>query len=126
MSPLVLQPTLPDTSYRPGEIAINSWSMQSLGVPLVTSQSVPTSNNYVTPNLAVFVPFWVPEPVVITKMGWGNGTAVAGNIDVGISDESGNRLVSAGSTAQSGTSALQVVDAVARVQKLRHLAHAQD
>ena len=111
MSPLVLQPLSPDTSYRPGGIAINPWSMQSLGVPLcVCGQFGPATNNYVTANLAVFIPFSVPEPVVITKMGWGNGAAVTGNIDVGIYDESGNRLVSAGSTAQSGTSTLQVVD----------------
>jgi hypothetical protein len=39
-----------------------------------------------------------------------NGTVVTGNIDVGIYDASGNRLVSAGSTVQAGTSAIQIFD----------------
>jgi hypothetical protein len=43
-------------------------------------------------------------------MGWGNGAAVAGNLDVAIYKPDGTRLVSAGSTAQSGTTTLQVVD----------------
>ena len=111
MSPLVVSPTLPDTSYRPGEIVIFPWSVQSLGIPLsALNFGVPASNNFVTANLAVFVPFWVPEPVVITKIGWANGAAVAGNLDAGIYDESGVRLVSTGSQAQSGTSTLQIVD----------------
>jgi hypothetical protein len=101
----------PEYRDRPGEITINPWSYQSLGVPLLSmGLGVPASNNFVTANLAIFVPFWVPETVVIYKMGWGNGTAVAGNIDVGIYDEAGVRLVSTGTTAQSGTSVVQVVD----------------
>jgi hypothetical protein len=111
MSPLVVSPTLPDTSYRPGEITINPWSMQSLGVALASMALLaPQPQNYAAANLAVFVPFWVPEPIVITKMGWGNGAAVAGNLDAGVYDENGNLLISTGSTAQAGTSTIQVVD----------------
>ena len=102
---------VPPILARPGEVGITPWSYQSLGVPVsVMGFAAPTSTNYITANLALFVPFWVPEAVPITKLGWMNGAAVAGNIDVGIYDESANRLVSAGSTAQSGTSRLQVVD----------------
>jgi hypothetical protein len=36
-----------------------------------------------------------------------NGSAVSGNFDLGIYDAAGTRLVSIGSTAQSGTTALQ-------------------
>jgi hypothetical protein len=106
------QSVFPDfTLGRPGEITISPWSAQSLGVPLVAlGLGAPGSQNFVTANLAVFIPFGVPEPVVITKMGWVNGAAVAGNIDCGIYNEAGTRLVSAGSTAQSGTSVLQIVD----------------
>jgi hypothetical protein len=101
----------PEHADRPGEITISPWSYQSLGPALwVMNQVTPATNNFVTANLAVFVPFWVPEPVVIYKMGWGNGAAVAGNIDVGIYDEAATRLVSSGTTAQSGTATLQVVD----------------
>jgi hypothetical protein len=58
----------------------------------------------------VFVPFTVPEAVTITKMGWGNGSAVAGNLDIGLFQEDGTLIVAAGSTAQAGTSRIQVVD----------------
>jgi hypothetical protein len=58
----------------------------------------------------VFIPFTVPEPCTVYKMGWGNGAAVAGNLDAGIYKPDGTRLVSTGSTAQSGTTTLQVVD----------------
>jgi hypothetical protein len=101
---------VPPILARPGEIAINPWSYQSLGIPLYGIANTPASANYVTVNLALFVPFWVPETVTITKLGWMNGSAVAGNIDVGIYSEAAARLVSTGSTAQSGTSRLQVVD----------------
>jgi hypothetical protein len=101
---------LPDYQ-RPGEITINPWSYQSLGPALFAmTLGTPASQNFVTANLAVFIPFWVPEPVVITKMGWGNGAAVAGNIDVGIYSEAGTRLVSSGTTAQSGTTVMQIVN----------------
>lgn len=39
-----------------------------------------------------------------------NGTAVSGNVDIGIYDESGTRLVSSGSVAQTGTSVIQIFD----------------
>jgi hypothetical protein len=103
--------TFPHFAARPGEITITPWSTQSLGTALVsTGQSVPASVNYVTANLAVFVPFWVPDTVVLTKMGLGNGAAVAGNVDLGVYDEAGVRLVSTGTTAQAGTSRIQVID----------------
>jgi len=101
----------PPMLSRPGEVTITPWSQQSLGVALYgTGNAVPPSNNFVTANLAVFIPFYVPEPVTITKLGWGNGAAVAGNLDAGIYDVAGNRLVSTGTTAQVTTGTLQVVD----------------
>jgi hypothetical protein len=58
---------------------------------------------------AYMYPFRLSEPVVVTKLYWLNGTA-SGNLDVGIYDHAGRRLVSIGSTAQSGTGAIQIVD----------------
>lgn len=64
-----------------------------------------------TANLARFCPIIIDRPVVVTKMGWINGTVVAGNVDIGIYDyESKAKLVGAGSTAQATVSALQIVD----------------
>lgn len=100
----------PTYGARPGEVVIHPWSYQSLGVALFAMAQTPSSQNFVTASLAVYVPFWVPETVVVTQLGWFNGAAVAGNLDVGIYDEAGARLVSSGSTAQATTAALQAVD----------------
>jgi hypothetical protein len=118
----------PPMLYRPGEITITPWSMQSLGVALFMANSTPASNNFVTASLAVFIPFVVPEPMVCTKLFWGNGTAVAGNLDAGIYDTAGTRLVSTGTTAQSGTTNVQVVDItdMALARGLYYLAFASD
>jgi hypothetical protein len=105
---------MPETwepSRKPALTTISPWSsLQSLGVSLFAcGQGAPASQNYVAVGVAVFIPFWVPVSILIRKMGWGNGAAVAGNIDVGIYKTDGTLLVSSGSTAQSGTSTLQVV-----------------
>lgn len=59
---------------------------------------------------ALYVPVQVAETITVYRMAWTNGATVAGNIDVGIYDESFSRLVSIGSTAQAGVSTMQVVD----------------
>ena len=61
-------------------------------------------------NTAYFIPFRLSEPVTVTLLWWLNGTAVAGNVDCGLYDAAGTRIVSAGSTAQAGTSAIQSVN----------------
>lgn len=63
-----------------------------------------------TANAAIFIPFRVGQPITIVKITWQNGATASGNVDVGIYDSEGNRLVSSGSTAQTGTAALQTVD----------------
>jgi hypothetical protein len=119
----------PPMLARPGEITITPWSYQSIGVELFgTGLATPATNNFVTVNLAVFIPFGVPEAVTITKLFWGNGAAVAGNLDAGIYDTAGNRLVSTGTTAQSGTTTLQVIDVTdtTLARGLYYLAFASD
>lgn len=61
-------------------------------------------------NRAIFIPFVVSAPWLVARLLVVNGSAASGNIDVGIYDTSGNRLVSAGSTAQAGTTAAQFFD----------------
>lgn len=60
-------------------------------------------------NQAILVPFRVGRPVTICKLGVATGTTPAGNFDLGIYDEGGNRLVSSGAQAKQA-SALQVID----------------
>lgn len=62
-----------------------------------------------TANLARFWPVFIPEPFVVTKFFWVNGT-VSGNVDMGFYTTDGVRLISTGSTAMSGANAVQTVD----------------
>jgi hypothetical protein len=61
-------------------------------------------------NVAMYIPVLVPDTATVYKLAWLNGATVAGNVDVGVYDFKGSRLVSSGSTAQSGVSAIQVAD----------------
>lgn len=61
-------------------------------------------------NRAIYIPFTVANIFTAQTMGLANGNAVSGNVDVGIYDGQGHRLVSAGSTAQAGTSVIQAFD----------------
>lgn len=75
---------------------------------------VPVSVNFVFgANGAIFVPFRIPRPLTVQSFSLQNGTAVAGNIDMGIYTPGGTRLVSTGSTAQAGISVTQTVAATA-------------
>jgi hypothetical protein len=69
-----------------------------------------TSTAWGTANLALYLPVILGTPATVYKMGVTNGTVINGNFDLGIYDERGVKLVSTGSTAQSGASALQTVD----------------
>lgn len=60
-------------------------------------------------NLGIFVPITLPSYFRCTHMFAANGNAVAGNIDLGIYTPDLVQLAHVGSTAQSGTSALQII-----------------
>lgn len=64
-------------------------------------------------NEALFLPVLVTFPLTVYGLGWGNGATVTGNTDCGIYDSEGARLVSLGSTAQSGTSVIQTTSITA-------------
>ena len=68
------------------------------------------SGAYPTLNLAYYYPFILYQPIVVVKLFCYNGSIASGNIDLGIYDKGGTRIQSAGSTAQSGTSAIQSFD----------------
>lgn len=92
-----------------GGHVISASSPESLGVALVgiTGQA---SASWPVANTAYFVPFVLSRAITIAQMFCLNGTAVSGNVDVGIYSADGARLVSSGSTAQSGTSTIQLFD----------------
>lgn len=59
---------------------------------------------------ALLIPMRWPERATLRRLGLVNGSAVSGNLDVGLYDASGNRLVSSGSVAQAGTNVVQWLD----------------
>lgn len=61
-------------------------------------------------NRAIFVPFRIKGRINVAQLFSSNGAAVSGNIDLGIYAIDGTRILSKGSTAQAGTSALQALD----------------
>lgn len=91
-------------------VSIHPMQLCSIGQDINSQSGVPTSATWPSANRAIYYPFYLGNPAIVRKLWWMNGTAVSGNADIGVFTEGGVRLVSAGSTAQSGTSALQEVD----------------
>jgi len=60
-------------------------------------------------NWGCLIPFSLGRRTLFQRIFLFNGAAASGNIDLGIYDANRNRLFSTGSTAMSGTSALQVL-----------------
>lgn len=69
-----------------------------------------TSSAWTASNRAVYMPFWLNRPETFVKLFCMNGATASGNVDMGIYDYAGTRIVSIGTTAQSGTNALQEFD----------------
>lgn len=92
---------------------IHPWSDISMMNELQGNGAGVPSGGAVWPaaNDAIFVPFCIfDETVTIARVWWYNGTAVAGNVDVGVYDTNGTKLFSSGAIAQAGTSAPQSTD----------------
>jgi hypothetical protein len=63
----------------------------------------------VTTNRAFFMCASLAQRGVVSKMAWFNGSAlISGNLDAGIYDMNGNKIVSTGAVALSGTNVLQL------------------
>jgi len=73
--------------------------------PLVASGFTTVSGSWPSANDPVAVPFTINEAIVVTHLGWRNGSGAGSNHDIGIYDLAWNRLVSAGSSG-AGTSSL--------------------
>lgn len=89
---------------------INPYGSECLGIEIQGLNNGITTGAW-TANLLIFIPLILQEPLLVAQFFWHNGTTVAGNTDVGIYNESGGtKLGSSGSTANAGTSVLQVVN----------------
>ena len=95
--------------FQPAQI-LNSEMVVAAGGAVLNSSAV-----WTTANVAIYIPFRVNRAITVRKINLNNGASAADNVDVGIYDVDANglprtKLVSSGSTAQSGTSAWQVFD----------------
>lgn len=98
----------PSTLINPPIGVIHSLSMCSLGdLVVVRKQAFTTSTAWTTANRAIFIPFTTEVTVTAFQMAVENGATLGGNLDVGIYDINGTRLVSSGTTAQAGISVMQ-------------------
>jgi hypothetical protein len=72
--------------------------------------AAPSSGTWHLQYGVVYVPVRVKRRCVVRKLGIANGATATGNLDLGLYDAAGIRLVSTGPTAQSGVNAEQVTD----------------
>lgn len=79
-----------------------------LGI-LANSNANGSSTAWPSANRAMFVPIWLPGPFKLASFFCVNGSTATGNIDMGIYGTDGTLIASKGSTAQSGTSTLQIL-----------------
>ena len=92
-------------------VTLTPWHELSLGWLITHEESTsPVSGNYPAANRAFYIPFRLDAADTFVKLFVANGATASGNIDVGVYSESGTRLLSTGSTAQSGTNTLQLFD----------------
>jgi hypothetical protein len=82
----------------------------SIGYGLASIGPGNGSATWVTASSARLFPFRIHSSTTYVKAIWLNGTTTSGNVDAGLYDVEGNRLVSTGSTAQGTVSVWQEAD----------------
>ena len=93
-------------------ITIHPWSVESVGPTFMQTggtalNSVASSLFLPAANNIFYIPFYLTKPVLFVDGWWYNGTALSGNADLGIYTIDGAKIVSSGSVATAGASALQ-------------------
>lgn len=102
------------SSQLPILTTVHPWSMEAIGHYLVASgaggaMASHSSKVWQSANRAYLFPFTTHRPELALQLWVSNGAAVSGNIDIGIYNSDGTRIVSTGSTAQAGISTIQAV-----------------
>jgi hypothetical protein len=70
----------------------------------------PASATWASANLALYIPFRISAPLTITQLFLMNGATASGNVDIGIYDTAGTRIIATGTTGQVGTNVIQAVN----------------
>lgn len=79
-------------------------------VVLANSAGTPSSSGtWYGANIAAYVPIVIPWQYPLKRFWMWNGSAVAGNIDIGLYSREGAKIVSTGSVAQAGTDQPQYI-----------------
>ena len=108
MSPVTYAPA---PTYRPLSPTLGPHSLEgSLTQAGGNNLSFNASAVWPSANMAIYQPVIVHVSTTVLQLAWANGATVSGNVDVGVYDSAFTRLVSSGSTAQSGTSVPQFVN----------------
>lgn len=89
--------------------SINTFSEQSVGPSLnaLTGGGAPSSAAWPAANDAIFIPIAISQKIVTKQLFFINGSVASGNLDIGLYTQDGYRLVSSGSSLQTGTNAPQ-------------------
>lgn len=102
-------PVWSDIDFLNSVRTVHSLGRASLG-SIAIAQAM-GSANWPAANRAIYIPFRLVAPFTCAQLWWYNGT-IAGppNVDAGVYTFDGRRLLSTGSTVQSGDSTIQAVD----------------
>lgn len=97
----------PSGLYLPSHAHISSFGFDGIGnyLSAINSQGV-SSTAWPLANLALYVPVVVPYSVLVTGVFWVAGATAGGNIDIGLYQENGTKVVSLGSTSRGTASAI--------------------
>lgn len=86
-----------------GRYSSVSWGLMALGDGDVLTPG------WAVNDLAIYVPVSIPVPFTIARFLIANGSNITGNVDVGIYNAAGTRLLSTGSTVRANASAVQYI-----------------
>ena len=75
----------------------------------VSSYALPTASAWPSNGLAIYVPHRIVAPTWVRRVWYVSGNST-GNVDVGVYNAAGTRLVSSGATAQAGTNTCFFID----------------
>ncbi len=105
---------VPPPDY-PLSTIITPFSRESIGVPTRSFIGGQASTAWPSANLGLFVPFVIPPRRSFGSLRAviANGAAVSGNVDVGVYRSDYSLIASTGAVAQSGTSTIQDLAALA-------------
>ena len=104
--------------------------LRNLGARVGVSTG-PINSTWPSANRAIFVPFSPIEDITVTRITVLPGSTPANNVDVGLYESNGTRLVSSGSTAAGGFSAsvptsINISDTVLYAHTMYYVAMAVD